>query len=98
MRTRDGLPRKVFAIMRAAAGASVGEPHRDERYCEILAGRRGADAGVEDLVIAEHRRGRVGLAPVIAHGSGYVDKAAREHQDSWYGAGMDPYLRQRQAG
>jgi hypothetical protein len=39
-------------------GGSGNEP----RYLHILAGRRGADAGMKDLVVAKHRRVRAGPA------------------------------------
>ena len=72
--TRDssghGSEREWRMVTASDRGVSAGDPGDDKRYREVLAGRRGADAGVEDLVIAEHCRGRVRLASVVGQRSG----------------------------
>ena len=51
---RAGLPPHARPV-----SAPVGEEQRDRG---VLARRGGADAGVEDLVVAEHRRAGAGPA------------------------------------
>jgi hypothetical protein len=63
-----------------------------------MAARGSADAGVEDLVVAENCRGRVGPAPVVRQRSGYVEQAADEYQHARPGAGMQPDRRQGKGG
>ena len=48
----------------------------EQRYRGILARRSGADAGVKDLVVAEHGRVGVGPAPVVGQRSGRVQQPA----------------------
>ena len=84
----SGGPRRVMA-----RPGSADQP----RYRGILAGRSGADIDVKDLVIAEHRRVRVGPAPMIGERPGDVEQAAGEHQRPGCGAGVDPHPRQREA-
>ena len=73
--------------------APVGEEQRDR---DILARRSGADAGVKDLVVAEH--GRMGVGPVRWSDSApaVYSSPPHEHQDARRRPGMGPHARQRQ--
>ena len=53
----------------------------EPRYRDILAGRGGADVGMKDLVVPEHRRVRVGPATMVGKRSGGIEQAADRKYD-----------------
>jgi PPOX class probable F420-dependent enzyme len=85
LRRGSGQPadRVYLELTLAALADQLGNRH-------VLARRGDAHEGVEDLVVAEHRRARIGPAAAVAHGPGGVEQAAREHQCGWRHAGVDP--------
>ena len=82
----------------AVRAVSASDPADEERDREELAARGGADAGVEDLVVAENCREWIGPAPVVRQRSGYVEQAAGEDQHARPDAGMHPDGRQGKGG
>ena len=69
----------------------------EPRYRGKLAGRGGADVDMKDLVIAEHRRVRVGPAAMVGKRPGDVEQAAGQQQHPGCGPCVDPHPRQREA-
>jgi membrane protein implicated in regulation of membrane protease activity len=73
-------------------------PSEDEqRDGDVLAGRTGADPGVEQLVVAEHARPGVRPAPVVRERSEQVASAAGEHERRRRSAVMHPEQRDGKA-
>jgi hypothetical protein len=98
MRTARQAAQHMIDELEAIAARLAAEPDKSPQDCErsdyepgyrdVLAGRGGADEGVEDLVVAEHRGNRVGLAAVEGDRSGQVKQPADHHEQPRRGSGV----------